>query len=187
MACIFWGGAASAPALRGRRVAVAGAFGVAPKAPGTRLRRDAPPHGTLVRGRQFQPALHFGKTAPAAFAFFVALAGGADGNAGRVGLGVVPGQPGLQGGGGQLGRVNARRALPYQGAVHLGQGAHGRRQHAMVGGLAGAPVVDGGFDVGDVDGDRHAQGPYGNTAKGLNQGRAGDDRRAGMACANVVQ
>ena len=63
---------------------------------GRALLGDAVPGLALLDRAHFQPQLHLGKAAPAALAFLVTLAGGANGNARRVGHGVVPGQPGRQ-------------------------------------------------------------------------------------------
>ena len=114
------------------------------------------PGAALLNGRHAWPVLHFFKGAAAAFAESIALAGGTNGDAGRVWRGVVPSQPS----GHRFGRETFAGCLDlmvidHQG-VHRGQRPQLSAQGDAVGrGAALAPVVDGGFDVGDVDGSVH--------------------------------
>ena len=115
------------------------------------------PGVALFYGAHTRPVLHFFKGAAAAFAHLVALTGGADGDAGRVGRGLVPGQPGGHG----FGRETVCRGcilvmVGHQG-IHPCQGPQfGAQGHAIGRRAALSPVVDGGFNVGDVDGGGHA-------------------------------
>ena len=114
------------------------------------------PGVALFCGRHTRPVLHFFKGAAAAFAQLVALAGGADGDAGRVGRGAVPGQPSGHGFGGKAVFSGGVLAVVGHQRVHLGQRPQlGAQRHTIGGRAALAPVVDGGFNVGDVDGGGH--------------------------------
>src|SRR5439155_20085222 len=70
-------------------------FGIAVEAPGRGLPRDAPPGGAFLGRRHHGPVLHFVEAAAAAFADVVALAGGTDRDAGRVGGRRIPREPGV--------------------------------------------------------------------------------------------
>ena len=130
-----------------------GALGIAVKAPGRVLARDAPPDGTFFGGAHRSPALHFFESATTTFAARIALAGGANGDAGRVGRACVPGLPRGQGLRCQRLFVDFLFMAEHHARIHLGQRARGRREHAAAvsGGLR-APVIDCSLDVGDVDG-----------------------------------
>ena len=100
--------------------------------------------------------LHFFKGAAAAFAHGVALAGGADGDAGRVRGRFVPSQPR----GHRFGRKTISRSgvlvVKHHQRIHLRQRPQLGAQGDAVGrGTLVAPVVDGGFNVGDVEGSVH--------------------------------
>ncbi len=96
--------------------------------------------------------LYLFKGATAPFAVSVPLTGRANGNARRVGRLFVPSEPCGIG----LWREAQSADLVFmvinhQG-VHAGQGAQGRAQFDPVRAGAGlTPIIDGGFDIGDVD------------------------------------
>ena len=95
--------------------------------------------------------LHFFKSATAAFAVRIALAGGADGDAGRVGCGVVPSQPCGHGFGREAVCSSGVLAVEDHQGIHLSQRPQLWAQGDAIGRRAAlAPVVDGGFYVGDV-------------------------------------
>lgn len=112
----------------------------------------------LLNGRHARPVLHLFKSAAAAFAKRVTLAGGADSDARCVRRGVVPSQPRSHGFGWKtftrsrvLVVIDHQRVNRCQCPQLCAQGnAIGRR--ALF-----APVVDGGFDVGDMDGGVHVK------------------------------
>jgi hypothetical protein len=116
------------------------------------LERDAPPSDAFLGGCHLRPQLHFFKAAATAFADLVALAGGANGNAGRVGGAVVPGFPSLVGRLGHGGVVGFVKMVEHHKGVYLGQcTGFGRQGDAIGRGLARAPKIDGRLDVGDVN------------------------------------
>ena len=95
--------------------------------------------------------LHFFKGASAAFAVRIALAGGADGDAGRVWRGVVPGQPSIHGFEREAVRSGGDLAVEDHQGIHLSQRPQFWAQGDAIGRrTALAPVVDGSFYVGDV-------------------------------------
>jgi len=129
----------------GRTLCIAG------KAPGVAFCRDPAPYGTLLWWLHGGPHLHFVEAAATTLAFLVALAGGADGDAGRIGGRVVPGQPGCHGVRGKALNLHFGLMPEDHQRVHLGQGPYfGLQQHTIRGRVALSPVVDGGFDIGDV-------------------------------------
>ena len=67
------------------------ALSIAVKTPRCALGRYALPRGAFSLGGEFRPVLHLREGAATAFAKIVALAGRANGNARRVGCGLVPG------------------------------------------------------------------------------------------------
>src|SRR5688500_18120425 len=81
-----------------RRLRFARALGIFVEAPGAAVQRDAAPGLPLFGGRHLGPALHLLEGAPASLAVGIALAGRADGDAGCVRHGVVPGFPRRVGG-----------------------------------------------------------------------------------------
>src|SRR5205085_1070584 len=85
-------GSAAASALRGRH-RFGGALRIAVEAPCVAVQRDAAPGASLLRRRHLGPVLHLLETASATLALRVALAGGADRDAGCVGRRVVPVAP----------------------------------------------------------------------------------------------
>ena len=128
------------------------------KAPSGALRRDAVPGAALLNGRHAWPVLHFFKGAAAAFAESIALAGGANGDTRCIWRGIVPSQPS----GHRFGLKTFAGSLDLMVINH--QGVHrcqcpqlGTQRDAIGGGALLAPVVDGGFDVGDVDGGVHVK------------------------------
>ena len=80
---------------RGRPRTFGSTLCISIKTPGTAIECDALPGGALFRWSHLRPKLHFQETAAAAFAGFIALAGGANGNARRIRRAGIPGQPGL--------------------------------------------------------------------------------------------
>ena len=116
------------------------------------------PGVALFYGRHAWPVLHFFKSAATAFAHFVALTGGANGDAGRVRRGVVPSQPRGHGFGREaLASCRVLTVKHHQG-IHRCQRPKLRAQRHAIGRWAAfAPVVDGGFDVGDVQGGFHGE------------------------------
>ncbi len=82
----------------------------------------------------------------------VALAGGTDRDAGRIGRGVVPGLPGRVGRRREALFVRFVLVIEDHEGIDFGERAQlGRQRHPVRGGLFFPPEVDGGFDVGDVD------------------------------------
>ena len=65
-------------------------LGVGVEAPRGAFQRDAVPSVALFYWRHPRPVLHLFKSTATAFAHFIALAGGANGDAWRVWRGVVP-------------------------------------------------------------------------------------------------
>jgi len=129
------------------------ALGIAVKAPRAVQHRDAPPGGAFFARAHFGPALHLVKAAPAALALRVALAGRANGNAGGVGRGVVPGQPGIPGFGGKALFGSFVVVMEHHQGIHLGQGPQfGAQGDAIWRGRFFPPKVDRRFKVGDVNG-----------------------------------
>jgi hypothetical protein len=118
---------------------------------------DAVPGFALFYRCHSWPMLHFFKGAAAAFAKSVTLAGGANGDAGGVWRGVVPNQPRGHGFGGETVGRDCVLVVKHHQRVHLCQRPQLGAQGDAVGrGALVAPVVDGGFNVGDVD-ERHVQ------------------------------
>src|SRR5690606_4338477 len=80
---------------RGRRFQ--SSLSVTVEAPGVALLRDAAPSDPLFSRAHLGPALDFVEEATTSLADLVALAGGADGDAGGIGLALEPGHPGRLG------------------------------------------------------------------------------------------
>ncbi len=109
------------------------------------------PSVALFYRRHTRPVLHFFKSAAATFAVRIALAGGADGDAGRVWRGVVPGQPCSHGYGREAVCSGGVLAIEDHQGIHLSQRPQLWAQGDAIGRrTALAPVVDGRFYVGDV-------------------------------------
>ena len=105
--------------------------------------------------------LHFFKSTATAFAVRISLAGGADGDARRVGRGVVPGQPR----GHRFGRKTISRSgvlvVKHHQRIHLRQRPQlGAQGDAVRRGAFVPPVVDGGFNVCDVESGVHVKYMY---------------------------
>jgi hypothetical protein len=110
------------------------------------------PGAALFYWRHAWPVLYFFKGAATAFAIGIALAGGADGDTGCVRRGVVPSQPR----GHRFGRKTLASSLNLMVIDH--QGVHRcqcpqlcAQSDAIGRGAALAPVVDGGFNVDNID------------------------------------
>ena len=128
------------------------------EAPRSTFQRDAVPSVTLFYGRHARPVLHFFKSAATAFAHSVALTGGANGDAGRVGRGMVPSQPSSHGFGWEAVCSGGVLVVKDHQGINLGQCPQLRAQGDTIGRRAAlAPVVDGGFYVGDVQGGVHGE------------------------------
>ena len=121
------------------------------EAPRRALQRDAVPCVAFFYGCHTWPVLHFCEGPAAAFAHFVALAGGANGDAGRVGCGVIPSQPRDHS---FYRKTYARRrilAVKHHERIHRCQRPQlWAQRHAIGRGAAFTPIVDGSFDIGDV-------------------------------------
>lgn len=131
-------------------------LGIGVKTPGCAFRGDAVPGAALLNGRHAWPVLHFFKGAAAAFAKRVALAGGTDSDARCVWRGVVPSQPRGHGFGWKTFAGSLVLVMIDHQSVHRCQCPQLCAQRDAIGrGAALAPVVDGGFDVSDVDGSVH--------------------------------
>lgn len=128
------------------------AFRIAVKPPGAAVLGDALPDRTFGCRSQLWPMLHLAKTTAAAFAKVVSLAGGTNRNAGRIWGAFVPNQPGCISLARHAALVSLVLVVKNQQCIHLGQGpqlwcqgnAIGRRRTL-------APVVNGRFDVGNMD------------------------------------
>lgn len=109
------------------------------------------PSHPLFCGAHFGPPLHLFKSAATPFALGVPLAGGANGNAGRVGGGGIPLHPRRLRLGWHRKLVGLALVVVHHQRIHLGQGAGGRGQGHTVGrGFMRSPVVNSGFDVSNV-------------------------------------
>jgi hypothetical protein len=96
--------------------------------------------------------LHFFKGSATAFTKSIALASGTNSDAGCVWRGVVPSQPSSHGFWGETFAGCRVMAVKHHERIHLSQRTQlGAQGHAVWGRAAFAPVVDGGFDVGDVE------------------------------------
>ena len=128
-------------------------IGIAAEAPGARVQCDAPPGDAFLRRRHGRPVLHLAESSAATFAQFIALAGRADRDAWRVGGRLVPDEPGRQRIGGKACFVGQILMMKNHQRIDLGQRTHlGRQRQAVRRGTPAAPVVDGRFDVGDMQG-----------------------------------
>jgi hypothetical protein len=111
------------------------------------------PSAALFDGRHAWPVLHFFKRTAAAFAKRITLAGGANSDAGCVWCGVVPSQPGSHRFGRETVAGSFNLTVIHHQRIHRGERPQLRAQRDTVGrGTALAPVVDGGFDVDNMDG-----------------------------------
>ena len=105
-------------------LALPGPFRIPIETPGGRFQRDAPPGHAFFGGAHHRPVLYLVKAASAAFAVGIALAGGANGNAGGVGCARIPTEPSVK----RLARHGGIVALALvvvdHESVNRGQGAH---------------------------------------------------------------
>jgi hypothetical protein len=110
------------------------------------------PSAALLNGRHAWPVLYFFKGAPTPFAESIALAGGANSDARRVRRGVVPRQPRGHGFGWKTFASSLNLMVIDHQGVHRCQCPQLCAQSDAIGrGAALAPVVDGGFNVDNID------------------------------------